>query len=63
MSDDELARFFAGMVWIVEDTGQGVGEYSECFVEPHAVLLEVLRCLDQVSLKRQRRQVAGEHRT
>jgi len=33
VSNDQLARFYSGVIGVVVDTGQGVHENSQCFFE------------------------------
>jgi len=55
MSDDQLALLALRMIRIVEDASERIGEYRQCLVERHSVLLEILARLRSIPLELRRR--------
>jgi hypothetical protein len=41
MPDDDLSRLVWGVILVMEDSGQGVGENRTCCVKAHTVFAEV----------------------
>ena len=42
MANNDLALLVPGMIRIIEDSSQRIGEYGRCFRKPDAVILQVL---------------------
>ena len=55
MSDDQLALLVLRMIRIVEDASERIGEYRQCLIERHSVLLEILARLRSIPLELRRR--------
>src|SRR5262245_17344840 len=53
LSDDDLPRFGTGVVGIVEDPGESIGEHRERLLERHPVLGFVNACLFRIPLEPQ----------